>query len=64
MVSIYFDTGNDERCCICRNDTQYWTKTHVALCENCAKSAVPDDLPSQEEWIRREEIAESSVDSL
>lgn len=58
MINVYFDKGNDERCCICRKDTEYWTRNFIALCDKCAALADPIDIPTKKQWIRREDIAE------
>lgn len=61
MVNVYFDAGNEERCCICRVDTEYWTKTNTALCDKCARVATLKDIPTHEQWVRREQIAEGDA---
>lgn len=48
-----------ENCAFCRKPTPYWYKEKdVAVCEECAKWANPEDVPSKLEWCRREHIAE------
>ena len=58
MIKVYFDKGNDERCCICRCLTEYWTKSNIAVCYKCAMLAEEKDVLSKEDWVRREQIAE------
>jgi hypothetical protein len=44
-----------ERCCVCRNPTNYWyAPKDVALCVNCAKVAKASNLPTKEEWCAKE----------
>lgn len=56
-----------ERCCFCRKQTPMWTLfpdgakvtgDSVACCEACARRAYREDLPTKEEWMRRERIAD------
>jgi predicted amidophosphoribosyltransferase len=50
-----------ENCCFCRRPTPFWTEGgQVACCERCAARGYPEDLPTKEEWIRRERIADHS----
>lgn len=56
-----------ERCCFCRTATPSWTTLkgrkpgqQVACCPQCAKRAEPKDVPSKEDWCRREDIATPS----
>ena len=51
----HFPGDSGERCCICRSMTRYWyTKKDVACCPICAKTAKPKDIPSKDDWMRRE----------
>lgn len=52
-----------ERCCICREPTQFWTKlldrlpgAQVACCEPCARYAAPSEIPSKHSWCGRERV--------
>jgi hypothetical protein len=56
-----------ERCCFCRAHTSFWTllpdgykvtSESVACCEACAARAHGVDLPTKEQWCRRERIAD------
>lgn len=53
-----------ERCCFCRNVTPFWTSLsdrkggqQVACCEHCAGRGDPVDVPTKDQWCRRERIA-------
>jgi hypothetical protein len=49
-----------ELCCFCRDLTWYWClEKDVAVCQECARSANPEDVPSKQIWMRREKIAEN-----
>ena len=50
----------EERCCFCRDLTWfvYW-EADVAVCQECARTANPEDVPNKQTWMRREEIAEN-----
>lgn len=51
-----------ERCCFCREFTRYWAMNFdVACCQRCAGNADPMDLPTKEQWCRRERIARSKT---
>ncbi len=57
-----------ERCCFCRNPTKYWTldpsKTpgeQLACCEKCSKIANYNDLPTKQQWCRREDIVRKGL---
>lgn len=40
-----------EPCSICYERTKFWyVPKDVALCQRCAKTAKPDDIPSKERW--------------
>lgn len=44
-----------ENCCMCGEFTRYWyRRKDVALCPNCAKKTKLCELPTKEEWCRRE----------
>ncbi len=44
-----------EHCCLCRSVTRFWyTPFDVALCTVCASTAERKDLPTKEEWCRKE----------
>lgn len=44
-----------ERCCMCRAFTNYWyTPKDVALCQDCAKKTKRAELPTKEEWVKKE----------
>jgi hypothetical protein len=56
-----------ERCCFCRTPTKCWallpdgakvTGDSVACCEACARRAFREDLPTKEQWMRNERIAD------
>lgn len=54
-----------ERCCFCREATNTWTDLpgrtgggQVACCPVCASRADEKDVPTKQEWCRREKIAE------
>ena len=50
-----------EVCVFCRTPTRYWyTPSDVACCQNCAKEANPEDVPTKEQWCRRERIVEKA----
>lgn len=61
-----------ERCCFCRDKTKHWyfpggvenapprNANEVACCEKCARVATIKDMPSKDEWMRRERIVYSS----
>ena len=53
-----------ELCCFCRHRTMTWTalpdreeKDQVACCGPCAERAEPKDVPTKDQWFRREMIA-------
>jgi len=61
--------GQQERCCFCRAATTFWTLhpdpckvtgKSVACCEACAERGHREDLPTKEQWMRRERIADHS----
>lgn len=63
MIQIHHDGSSDqdlrERCWFCRRMTPFWaTNFDIAVCEQCAGRAYPDDLPNKAQWLRRERIAE------
>lgn len=50
-----------ERCAFCRTVTPYWTKLagrtagdQVACCTVCAGKHDPKDVPTKDEWFRKE----------
>lgn len=44
-----------ERCCFCRTRTNMWhAEKDVACCESCAQDHEEGDLPTKEEWCRKE----------
>lgn len=50
-----------EKCCMCRAKTDTWTKLsdrkpgeQVALCEKCAESFSPANIPTKQEWMKKE----------
>lgn len=46
-----------ELCCLCRTPTRFWYGTgalNVALCQDCAKSASKNDIPTKDEWFAKE----------
>lgn len=56
-----------ERCCFCRHATPFWalwpdgakvTGESVACCQACAARAFREDLPTKEQWMRRESICD------
>lgn len=50
----------EERCCFCRDLTWFWYReADVAVCQKCARTANPEDVPNKQTWMRREEIAEN-----
>jgi hypothetical protein len=52
------DHWPQERCCFCRKPTRYWfTPKDVACCQECAKRAEPEDVPTKDVWFKRERIA-------
>lgn len=52
------DLASIERCCFCREATRFWyLPNDVACCKSCAEKAEPEDVPTKQEWIRRERIA-------
>ena len=50
----------EERCCFCRDLTlfMYW-EADVVVCQECARTANPEDVPNKQTWMRREEIAKN-----
>lgn len=45
-----------ERCCFCRTKTDYWhQKNDVACCQPCAETHEESDLPTKEQWCRKED---------
>jgi len=56
------DMGIREACCFCRQKTIFWSgdngdfEPNVAICPNCASVVEVTDLPSKEEWCKRERI--------
>lgn len=54
-----------ERCCFCRATATHWTVLpdrkpggQVGICEPCAETRDPADVPTKDEWFDREhEIA-------
>lgn len=53
-----------ERCCFCRQPTKFWTSLtdrklgqQVACCKHCAGRGDPKDVPTKDQWCRRERIA-------
>lgn len=71
-MSIFVEREKDciwahERCCFCRTPTPFWTLLpdgakvtgeSVACCEKCAGRAHREDLPTKEQWFRRERISD------
>ena len=46
-----------ELCCLCRTPTRWWYGTgpdNVAVCPDCAKTATHKDLPTKEQWFKKE----------
>ena len=51
-----------EKCCFCRKPTPTWYRPKdVAVCPSCARRADHEDVPSKEEWCRRERIATPTI---
>lgn len=50
--------GTTEHCCFCRKPSRYWfVPKDVACCQDCAKQADVEDVPTKDVWFRRERIA-------
>jgi hypothetical protein len=50
-----------ERCCICRESTNYWfTAKDVAVCQRCAQVVEAKDLPTKKQWCHREDLIKAS----
>jgi hypothetical protein len=43
-----------ERCCMCREFTNFWHSSDVALCTDCATSTKRNALPTKKEWCDKE----------
>lgn len=42
-----------ERCCICGTPTPYWyLPKDVALCQECAKITVYENIPEKDQWLK------------
>ncbi len=51
-----------ENCCFCRRPTPYWiVNADVACCQSCATRATKADIPTKDQWIRRERIANPDI---
>ncbi|WP_156374426.1 hypothetical protein [Pseudorhodoferax sp. Leaf274] len=44
-----------ERCCMCRSPTPFWHRSDVALCQSCARTTKLAQLPTKQEWIKKEQ---------
>lgn len=65
-LAPYFNVK--ERCVFCRERTDFWTKlnrpdlngyaTEVACCQDCARNAQPEEVPTKMQWLARERIAD------
>jgi hypothetical protein len=44
-----------EPCSLCRTPTRHWyVPNDVALCEPCAETATPEQIPTKKEWCAKE----------
>jgi len=45
-----------EHCCKCGKPTPYWyEKNDVALCQDCAKTVDVKNIPTKEDWFKRDD---------
>ncbi len=58
---IEFDRESKEHCVFCRKLTAFWFRSKrtrdVACCTGCASRANESDVPTKDEWLKRERIA-------
>lgn len=46
-----------ENCCFCRTSTKYWyVPKDVAMCPDCAKEALAEEVPDKLDWIIKEQF--------